>query len=232
MVEPTQTRHGFLTRLHELLRPATYLEIGVQHGWSLQLAQPPTLAIGVDPQPLCRASDMPATCSIYPVTSDHFFATPELHPASLVDLAFIDGMHLFEYALRDFIGVERLSHPGTVVVFDDVLPRNQEEASRAQCPGDWTGDVWKIHPILRGYRRDLQMALVDTFPTGLLLVYGLDLFNHTLSDRYDEIVAPPALRDDEPVPEEVLHRTLAYPAGQVLEMVTAWRRVRSGGDGT
>ena len=47
-----------------------------------------------------------------------------------LDLAFIDGMHLFEYALRDFINVERFADWSSVIVFDDMLPRNVDEAAR------------------------------------------------------------------------------------------------------
>ena len=36
------------------------------------------------------------------------------------DLAWIDGSHLFDYALVDFFFVDRLLRPGGVVVFDDV----------------------------------------------------------------------------------------------------------------
>ena len=40
-----------LRELHLLLRPAHYLEIGVQYGESLCLAEPETQTIGIDPEP-------------------------------------------------------------------------------------------------------------------------------------------------------------------------------------
>lgn len=213
------TRHEFLTALHTLLHPGTYLEIGVQHGWSLQLAGPETHAIGVDPNPQLTVDVHGAT--IVAETSDAFFARRP-YDGQGIDFAFIDGMHLYEYALRDFVGVENLAHPGTVVVFDDVLPRNQDEAARLQCPGDWTGDVWRLEPILRMWRPDLRIMLVDTQPTGVMVVYRLDPASAVLADGYDDIVAAHPLTDI-PVPDDVLHRTGALTPGEALAEIRDWR---------
>jgi len=38
-----------LARIHEHLRPATYLEIGVDEGGSLEIVRPETLTLGIDP---------------------------------------------------------------------------------------------------------------------------------------------------------------------------------------
>ncbi len=107
------SRHEFLQRVHALLAPRGYLEIGVDDGRSLALSRGPTVA--VDPVDRLAVS---VQCDLHFVqaTSDEFFTHPDPlgHlPGRQVDLAFIDGMHLFEYALRDFMNVERLSHPGT-----------------------------------------------------------------------------------------------------------------------
>ena len=40
-----------LARIHEHVRPATYLEIGVDQGLSFEIISPETLALGVDPNP-------------------------------------------------------------------------------------------------------------------------------------------------------------------------------------
>ena len=211
------TRHQFLAALHDLLKPKTYLEVGVQHGWSLDLASEADLAIGIDPNPLVATKGNQVICS---VTSNEFFERfPFMIPTTGIDMAFIDGMHLFEYALRDFINIDRYTHSKSMVVFDDVLPRNQHEAAREQCPGDWTGDVWKVFYVLRRYRTDLDLTLVNTQPTGILMVTGLHRApNSGMSAmEYQEAVTSWVAPYMDQVPDEVLNRTLAMDPQVVLE---------------
>ena len=99
----------FLTGLHEAVRPRAYLEIGLRHGHSLALADCP--ALGVDPAFNLKV-ELGDSVKLLRETSDEYFARPKpLKPLGGMrpDMAFIDGMHLAEFALRDFIGVERLS---------------------------------------------------------------------------------------------------------------------------
>jgi GT2 family glycosyltransferase/predicted O-methyltransferase YrrM len=184
-----RTRHEFLDQLHELVKPKQYLEIGVQYGISLRLARPGTVAIGIDPDPRTAA---PPNGWIFPVTSDAFFADVPVNVlAHPIDFAFIDGMHLVEYALRDFINCEERSHPYGVIALDDVLPYSPDIAHREPLPGDWAGDVWKLWPILAEYRPELKITMVDVEPTGLMIVQGLDPVDgpRRLLAHYDEICA-------------------------------------------
>lgn len=151
-------------------------------------------------------------------TSDIYFAEgfaeQDLN-GKTVDLAFIDGMHLAEYAWRDFVNIARYCGPKSIVVFDDVLPTTQEMAAREQCPGDWTGDVWKVYQSLRD--TDLVIALVDTQPTGTLVVtgfddIGLDSFNYWL-----ECTPQNPFEFNLPVPVEILDRRHAWSAPAVIE---------------
>src|SRR3954454_3525075 len=163
----------FLERLHAVLEPTTYLEIGVRHGDSLALARCP--AVGVDPGYNLRV-ELGPNVTLFGETSDEFFRRRDaLAPLEdrPVALSFIDGMHLVEYALSDFIGVERRAHWTGAVVFDDMLPRDHREASRDRKTRAWTGDVYKLSAIQSEWRPDLVQITVDTAPTGLLLVLGL-----------------------------------------------------------
>lgn len=188
--------------VHAVRQPSTYLEVGVQFGTSLALATGAQTAIGIDPRPLAHPS---GNQQIFAMTADDYFqyyADPELS----IDFAFIDGSHIFEDALRDFINVEMHSHENTVVVFDDMLPYNNDIAVRAPLPGDWTGDVWKLFPVLNKYRPDLKIALVDTSPTGTMLVWGLDRKRTDLALAYGDILDDYA-REGIPVPAFMLNRS-------------------------
>ena len=55
--------------------------------------------------------------------------------------------------------------------------------------GPWTGDVWKLIPILQSWRPDLTVTVLDCQPTGLVCISGLDPSNRVLSENYDRIVA-------------------------------------------
>ena len=206
----------FLKRTHERLRPPTYLEIGIRFGNSLELAQSPS--IGVDPAYELRTK-VRDDVALFRETSDEFFARqdPLEHfggrPAALT---FIDGMHLVEYALRDFINVERHSDWSSVVVFDDVLPRDPDEAARERTTKAWAGDVYKIVGILRRHRPDLICLKIEAEPTGLMLVLGLDPANWRLSKRYDKIVEELVVPDPQDVPDELLERRDVLDAEAVL----------------
>jgi len=211
------TRHEFLAKLHELLRPSTYLEVGVQHGHSLALASYSNVAIGIDPNPLVTASGNQV---IFGETSDHYFRNfPGLRPGQ-IDLAFIDGSHLFEDALHDFANIEQYCHPGSVVIFDDVLPYSQGIAGREITEGDWTGDVWKVTQILMARRGDLHVFEVDTSPTGTLLVYGFSnekFSGHELNDAIDAYL--PLVE----VPQGAIDRSYAVSPEKAIEELMAWR---------
>jgi len=198
-------KHELLTQIHQQLAPAFYLEIGVQTGKSLALAQCP--ALGIDPMPQLRFP-LPSLAEVVECTSDDFFAshTDKLRE-QIPDLAFIDGMHLFEFALRDFINVERHASPHTLVVIDDILPGHPAQADRTRRTRAWTGDVWKLHAILQARRPDLFLLCLDAYPTGLLLIAGLDPDSRSLEQAYPEIVAQ--YRDQEPVPPAVIDRKQA-----------------------
>ena len=196
----------FLKGLHEVVRPRAYLEIGLRHGDSLALANCP--ALGVDPAFNLRV-ELGDNVQLLRETSDEFFARPKpLKPlgSQKPDLAFIDGMHLAEFALRDFTGVERLSPWTGVIVFDDILPRTVEEANRDRRTRAWTGDVYKVLGILTRHRPDLICLRVGTQPTGLLLVLGLDPANRALSLRQDLLLEQIVVPDPQDVPADVLER--------------------------
>jgi hypothetical protein len=206
----------FLRGVHEVLAPPTYLEIGVRHGDSLALTR--STSAGVDPE-FRLTVDLPEDVALFRETSDEYFdrADPlEPFAGRPVGFSFIDGLHLAEFALRDFVNVERHADWTSAIVFDDVFPQEPEWATRERETRAWTGDVYKLLEVLDRHRPDLIRLRVDTEPSGLLLVLGLDPSNTVLADRYDDIVADLVVPDPQEVPQAVLDRKGALAPDQVL----------------
>jgi hypothetical protein len=173
----------WLQHFHSKLKPALYLEIGVESGLSLQYAEDPTLAIGVDPEPHIIH---PIKCysKIVKSTSDKFFETF----TGRVNLAFIDGLHYYDQVLRDFINVERVAEEGCVILFHDVYPVIPVTAKREWDCKYWAGDTWKVFPILQKYRPDLQIKTIPTFPTGLGVITNVNPHSQILINKFDDII--------------------------------------------
>lgn len=249
-------RHEFLRRLHKAFRPRNYLEIGVNDGRSLALSRVPSVAI----DPAFKVS-APLRCDVHLVrkTSDDFFGSrdPIAHLRSgrnpirnmrrgrplfaqyrggtTVDLAFIDGMHLFEYALRDFTNVERFAGPASIIALDDMLPRNADEAARERHTTAWTGDVYKLAAVLAQHRPDLILLPMDTAPTGILLVLGADPSRTEREDRYDRLLAEWLTPDPQAVPAEIIERRNVisperFLSSPILPALIAARDRRRGGE--
>jgi len=211
--------------LHRVMEPRNYLEIGIRHGKSLALAKCP--AVGVDPMPEIK-HELSAMTRIVQIPSDAFFESRDEILSAKPDLVFIDGMHLFEYALRDFMHVEAISGPDTIVVIDDILPNMVQQAYRDRETIYWTGDVWKLYAALKKYRPDLSLILLDTRPTGLLLITGLDSKNTILWDQYNTIVEEAMVQWGE-AGDDILNRMEAVspaskPFKQALQVIKAARQ--------
>ncbi len=126
-------------------------------------------------------------------TSNEFFESDFLSKCGLVpDWAFIDGMHLVENALEDFINCERTMSRTGMICFHDVVPFNGEMTVRDEehlkVGTGWTGDVWKVVPILKKYRPDLTVDVLNSHRTGICCAHGLDPENSFLKDNFDSII--------------------------------------------
>ena len=186
-------------RISQLKIARNYLEIGVHNGSTIQLIDCPT--IGVDPEFVFKYNPMgkKPRLHLYQQTSDDFFRDhdPRVIFGSEVDLAFLDGLHLFEFLLRDFMNTERVCARDGLILIDDCLPPSLEMTERDHRPDLrkdaahklwWTGDVWKVVSVLRRYRPDLRIMPVDVVPTGSIVVSNLDPTSGVLQDSYDEIM--------------------------------------------
>ena len=124
-----------LQRLHEALRPKTYLEIGIHLGDSLRLAR--CASIAIDPEFYIAPGNLQDVFAkpelhFYQTGSDEFFArhSPREILGAAIDMAFLDGMHRCEYLLRDFINTERHCKRNSVIALHDCLPVEAGIANR------------------------------------------------------------------------------------------------------
>jgi hypothetical protein len=186
--------------LDQALRPRSYFEIGTSAGCSVSVISCP--AICVDPTfARTLADDLVGNkrqLHLFQMRSDDFFASFELtrlFPDG-IDLAFLDGMHNFEFLLRDFINTERYCHRRSLLLMHDCLPTNHRMAWRQFIAGpedeptrfSWAGDVWKIVPVLKQFRPELKIFLIDCGPTGLIACTNLNPNSTVLTDYYFEAI--------------------------------------------
>ena len=161
-----------LKKIAEIAKPRQYLEIGVETGRSLAMMPPYTRSIGIDPDPKISLT-LPSSASVLRSTSDDFFLKiANDRERYRIDLAFIDGMHLAEYALRDFCNAEILGHSRSIILFHDAIPLDERTAGRERPQGFWTGDIWKTVALIVRERPDLRIMTLDAAPSGFAAVLG------------------------------------------------------------
>ncbi len=188
---PGPDYYTVLKWIHEILRPATYIEIGVRQGDSLRAVNAGCRCLAVDPAP-ALTGPLPDDLQLFPIPSDELFLNFDvvaLLQAPTFSLAFIDGLHLFEQALRDFIHLERLADRNSIIMIHDSLPLDAVTADRERSTHFYSGDIWKVPMCLKQYRPDLKLAMIKTAPTGLCLVGNLDSRSKILTREYERCVA-------------------------------------------
>ncbi|WP_442754763.1 class I SAM-dependent methyltransferase [Methylocystis sp. JAN1] len=190
-----------LAWFHKFLNPKNYLEIGTRTGDSLRSVTCPSIAI----DPAFQISEdiigRKSILHIFQKTSDDFFRDhdPAILFGAPVDLAFLDGLHWYEFLLRDFINIEKSCRKNSVVVLHDCIPTNLYYARRlledlsglsSQMPNPnwWAGDVWKTVAILKKARPDLRIHAFDAPPTGLVCITNLNPGSTVLEEDYYDLV--------------------------------------------
>ncbi|MGE4551630.1 MAG: class I SAM-dependent methyltransferase, partial [Desulfovibrionaceae bacterium] len=138
------TRIDIINLLASYIRARDYLEIGVRYGRCLSCIKAPN-RVGVDPAPVLHKVEPEYHAGLegvglYVCTSDKFFAKY----AKTYDLVFVDGMHLYEFAMRDLLNSMNHLNPGGFVVMHDLCPRDAVTAARDRESTVWNGDVWKV----------------------------------------------------------------------------------------
>ena len=156
---------------------ARYLEIGVCEGTTFFAVDAP-FKVAVDPDFRFDISEHEADGTyFFPLPSDEFFAVFEASQAAerlrnggavpLFDVIYIDGLHTFEQAYRDFINSCRYAHEKTVWIFDDTVPNDpysalpdldlcaKYRAMAGVASESWHGDVYKAVLTLHDRHKDI-----------------------------------------------------------------------------
>lgn len=176
--------YDFLAALHEALLFDWYMEIGCRKGDSFAPVRSKTIAVDPFFRTEINIIGKKPALHIFQATSDDFFAQKFMERNAIqLGVSFLDGMHLYEYLLRDFMNTEAASHPDGVILLHDCVPFDHGMTTRdlSNLPsGAWTGDVWKLIPILQRWRPDLKLTILDCNPTALVAVTNLSPGNRHL----------------------------------------------------
>jgi hypothetical protein len=196
-------------RAIDTLGSEKYLEIGVYEGTSFCSINIPK-KIGVDPiapTPAVAKELTKPNVSYFALESDVFFdqEAPRVLTGG-VDLVFIDGLHTYAQAYRDFTNSLKYLRPNGLIFLHDCLPtselearpaKNYEDAAKlnsgALWNGEWVGDVWKVILRLRGHHQDLTTCVLHS-DHGIGVVYkasNKSVLNFSLSEietmSYDDL---------------------------------------------
>jgi tetratricopeptide (TPR) repeat protein len=115
------------------------------------------------------------SAELFYITSDSFFKNNAalLFHSEKIDVAFVDGLHMYEQTYQDVLNIlDHLNDSGVILVHDCNPPthasaapaRSWEEAEMMNLPGwdgMWCGDVWKSIVHLRAVRDDLNIFVLD-----------------------------------------------------------------------
>jgi hypothetical protein len=135
-------------------------------------------------------------------TSDDFFGqdAPQVFANKKIELALVDGMHEYEFALRDVENILNYSSEEVVILLHDCNPVTRdascsyEEWEDRKFSGTWNGDVWKTVLYLRSQRKDLTCFVLDCDhglgivvkrPNNQLLPYSPEQIKNFTYDDFD-----------------------------------------------
>ncbi len=155
----------------------TYLEIGVFRGTNFfpirakkKIAIDPEFRIGGIKNFFNRVTNTTnKNAAYFEMESDRFFAekAQSVLKDGGISISLIDGMHEYQYALRDAENVLDYLADDGVVVMHDCNPATEDanvsfqEWKDRNYAGVWNGDVWKAIMHLRSTRNDINVFVLD-----------------------------------------------------------------------
>jgi hypothetical protein len=144
------------------VKATSYLEIGINNPAKNFDLIKCKFKIGVDPNPLSRAS--------FTGTSDEFFRVND----NYFDVIFIDGLHHSMQVNTDFFNSTMCLSEGGIIIIHDTDPQEERfSAYPRKERGRWNGDVYKFITRLPVYDGWSWMT-PDNDPNGLTFVKRSD----------------------------------------------------------
>ena len=146
-------------------RKAHYLEIGVRKGTTIVRVDA-DYKVGVDPvlqlekiaPKLKKKLKKSKNITFYEEESDTFFRHNDLK----FDVILIDGLHVYEQALRDIVNALNCLNDKGFVVVHDCNPQSEKAQSRTEIKGLWNGDVWKAIYAIKIHYEKINYFILDT----------------------------------------------------------------------
>lgn len=180
-----------------------YLEIGVFNGHIFFRIKSRT-KIAVDPEfrfdiwrKLAKVVFNPYNVfnQYYSEKSDDFFRlhADDIFKSKKIEVALVDGMHEYSYALRDTENILKYLDDDGVIILHDCNPATRENAvsfnewKEDGMKGEWNGDVWKAIVHLRSFRRDIDVFVADCdYGLGIITKRKPESILHFSQDEIDK----------------------------------------------
>ena len=159
---------GTLARLHEVLEPSLYVQLGLRSKEALAISDANTIIID---QTVAVDASIPEHVQLFRKSTSEFFLTDAPDVLQMkADLYLLDGTKPFAELATDFRRILPYCDTTTVVAIDNIFPAGR--AAEAEPPAGASG-AWELF-------RFLDEAMVGTFhepiqsdPTGMLLVFAI-----------------------------------------------------------
>lgn len=169
---PTNEHRSLILDLVELLRPNTYVELGVQYGYVFNLVSASGFCercIAVDKR--MKSIKRRPCVSLFQMSTDEFFEIWK----EPIDFLFIDADHSYEQVKKDFLNFQIWVpyHKGLILLHDTHPQKGLDIPTRC-------GDSWKFAQELHLY---YPLFEVVTIPGKTC---GLSIIRHVTNDKHME----------------------------------------------